>query len=121
MRRTFAFDPSLPGVISHLHRCRQARAEGERVAFTTDPTWLVHHAINRRAGWPEDPSTVRGTCKPTDDGRYPPRADGDRNYRNLRLVARRVNTPRLVVRAMELGDLRVRARLGGRLWSGEEG
>lgn len=99
--------------LRYLRRCREARAAGYPVTYTTDPAWLVAMAINRRAGWPDDPSTCRGSCQPLPDGRYPPRADGDREYRHLRLLAGRVNTPRLIVRANE-ADPRTRRMLDER-------
>ena len=44
--------------IDYLHLCRQARASGIPVSYTTDPAWLVTMTINRRAGWPDDPRQV---------------------------------------------------------------
>ncbi len=41
--------------IDLLRRCQRARAAGHPVWLTTDPAWLVNAAINRRAGWSEDP------------------------------------------------------------------
>ena len=86
--------------IDYLIRC-QAHANGIAVAYTTDPSWLVNEAINRRAGWLEDRHT-RGTMRPI-DGRLPRKAGGDRQ-RHLRQLAWRINTPRLVVRETELGE-----------------
>ena len=90
--------------INHLKLCQEARAAGYRVVFTTDPAWLVTMAINRRAGWPDDPTSSRGSAMPV-DGRYPKKATGDR-YWHLQLLARAINTPRLIVRACELGEWR---------------
>lgn len=89
--------------LNYLRRCQEAREEGHPVNLTTDPAWLVNQAINRRAGWLEDPHT-RGTTMPV-DGRFPRKARGDWQ-RTLRLIAREVNTPRLIVRAQRLGEHR---------------
>lgn len=91
--------------IKHLRLCAQARRSGIAVSLTTDPTWLVHMAINRRAGWLDDPSHSRGSAHPTPDGRYPPKAAGD-PYQHLRRIARDVNTARLIVRSGQLGEWR---------------
>lgn len=90
--------------LDFLRQCRAARAAGARVAFTTDPAWLVQMAINRRAGWPDDPTHSRGSCMPV-NGRYPRKAEG-LEYGHLRLIAREINTPRLVVRVARLGEHR---------------
>lgn len=87
--------------ISYLRQCQAARAAGHPVRFTTDPGWLVEQAINRRGGFVEDPHT-RGSCLPV-DGRLPRKARGDWQ-RHLRLIAREVNTPRLIVRMSRLGE-----------------
>ena len=87
-----------------LERCREARAAGYPVYLTTDPAWLVNMAINRRAGWPDDPAPWRGSAMPV-DGRYPPKASGD-TWNHLRLIAGEVNTPRLSVRPGRLGEWR---------------
>lgn len=89
--------------IAYLRQCQEARAAGYPVRFTTDPGWLVEQAINRRAGWVEDPHS-RGTCMPV-NGCLPRKACGDWQ-RHLRLIAQRVNTPRLIVRVQELGEHR---------------
>lgn len=89
--------------LDYLRRCQAARAAGYPVSYTTDPAWLVEQAINRRAGWAEDPHT-RGTTLPV-NGRLPRKARGDWQ-RHLRLIAREVNTPRLIVRAARLGEHR---------------
>jgi hypothetical protein len=91
--------------IEYLRRCQRARAAGLAVSYTTDPTWLVNMAINRRAGWPDDPSFSRGSARPLPDGRYPPKGGGD-YFRHGQLIARKVNTPRLVVPASCLGEWR---------------
>jgi hypothetical protein len=66
----------------------QAKREGYYVRLTNDPAWLVNMAINRRAGWPDDPSGAYGSAMPV-NGRYPQRAcDG-----TLRMIAREINTP----------------------------
>jgi len=103
---------SVQSTIIHLHRCILARVAGYPVSFTTDPTWLVHQAINRRAGWPDDPSHSRGSAMPISTrirctliraSRYPPKAMGDL-YAHLKLIAREVNTPRLRVHRQRLGE-----------------
>lgn len=90
--------------ITHLRDCQRARAAGCRVSFTTDPAWLVEQAVNRRAGWVEEPG-YRGTTRPNHIGAVPRKARGDYS-RHLRLIAREVNTPRLVVRPARLGEHR---------------
>lgn len=90
--------------IAHLRRCQSARKAGYQVSYTTDPAWLVTMAINRRAGWPDDPSEIRGSAMPI-NGRYPRKADGN-GYRHLANIARAVNTSRLIVRSGELGEWR---------------
>lgn len=89
--------------IEYLKKCQAARAAGYPVSFTSDPGWLVNQAVNRRAGWLEDLHT-RGTTKPV-GGCFPRKARGDWQ-RNLWLIAREVNTPRLVVRVERLGEHR---------------
>ncbi len=102
-------------------RARQAyRAAGGVVSYTTDPVWLVQMAINRRAGWLDDPTFSRGSCMPV-NGRYPKKAAGDA-YNHLRLIAREVNTPGLIVRAERLGEWRklLLGRIPGRIKAGGE-
>jgi hypothetical protein len=98
-----------------LRKCQRLRAAGAPVAFTTDPTWLVNMAINRRGGWLDDPSHTRGSAMPV-DGKYPQRAEGIR-YNHLR----NLNTPRLIVRDGELGEWRklIRRRLPERIYAAE--
>lgn len=117
--------------IEYLTRCRKARDMGLKVAFTTDPEWLVDMAINRRAGWLDDPSNTFGSAIPVTRWarwmvvpiyQYPKKASGD-YFRHLRLVAYTVNTPRVIIRERELGELRAffRKNLPGRItWIGEE-
>ena len=100
--------------IDYLRHCQAYRAAGGQVAFTTDPAWLVQMAINRRAGWQDDPSLLRGSAMPV-AGRYPKRASGD-DWRHLRLFAHNINTPRLIVREREC-PMRLRARLAHRLYT----
>lgn len=97
-------DTVLANTIKYLRLCQSARAAGHQVAYTTDPAWLVTMAINRRAGWPDDPSGFRGSAMPV-RGRYPKRAEGIR-YNHLRLIAGEVNTRRLIVRTGSLGEWR---------------
>lgn len=104
--------------IEHLRLCQSARAHGHQVSYTTDATWLVHQAINRRAGWFDDPGCWRGSCRPLPvrqitphgpitiaRGKYPRKAIGE-TYGHLRTLAYRINTPGLVVRTSELGEWR---------------
>ena len=106
--------------IAYLRRCQTARAAGYPVAYTTDPTWLLDMAINRRAGWPDDASLSRGSAMPV-NGRYPAKASGDR-YNHLQLIAREINTPRLIVRPGQLGEWRrlIMQRIPDRMFT-EEG
>ena len=105
--------------ISLLRKCQRLRAAGAPVAFTTSPTWLVHMAINRHGGWPDDPSHTRGSATPV-DGKYPHKAEGIR-YSHLRNLARAINTPRLIVRDGDLGEWRklVRHRTPERIYAAE--
>jgi hypothetical protein len=106
--------------IEHLQLCRQAREQGYQVSFTTDPTWMVNQAINRRAGWPDDPGCSRGSALPI-AGKYPEKAVGER-FNHLRLLSYRLNTPRLVVRETELGEWRklLKARIPDRITMRED-
>ena len=90
--------------LSYLRACQAYRARGGKVSFTDDPSWLVTMAINRKAGWPDDPSFSRGSAMPV-NGQYPKKASGD-YYQHLRLIANEINTPRLIVREGRLGELR---------------
>jgi hypothetical protein len=91
--------------IHFLRDRQQTRALGYPVSYTDDPAWLVNMAINRRAGWPDDPTTTRGSAMPV-NGEYPKKAAGDYGYRHLVLLARSINTRRLIVRPSELGEWR---------------
>ena len=111
-------EPSIVrNTINYLQRCREARAAGYLVAFTTDPAWLVNMAINRRAGWPDDPGHWRGSCMPV-AGSYPKKASGV-TFNHLRLLAHEINSPRRIVRDGSLGEWRcwLRARLPHRFES----
>ncbi len=93
----------IASTIAHLKALQAARAAGYPVSYTTDPSWLMNEAINRRAGWVEDTHT-RGTTQPI-GGKLPRKATGqwqDDYYR----AARDVNTPRLVVRPQQIGPAR---------------
>jgi hypothetical protein len=92
--------------IDYLRLCQKARAAGYPVSFTNDPAWLVNQAVNRRAGWLESPhgDTSRGTSQSV-GGHFPRKCCGDWQ-RHLRLIAREINTPRLVVRISRLGEHR---------------
>ena len=102
--------------INHLRLCQQGRAAGYQVSWATDPAWLVNMAINRRAGWPDDPSLTRGSALPV-GGRYPKKASGDA-YNHLRLLAHEINTPRRIVRWGSLGEWRklIMARIPNRIF-----
>ncbi len=110
-------DSRVTNTLDHLRKCQQARALGMDVRYTSDPAWLVNQAINRRAGWVEDPHT-RGSAMPIRCGHGSSRrtalyrkARGDWQ-RHLWQIAREVNTPRLVVRPQRLGEHRwLEARL----------
>lgn len=103
---------AVQNTIAYLKRCQAARAASAAVYLTTDPTWLVDTAINRRAGWPEDPH-----ARVTFNGpRLYWRATGDAE-RELRQIAFEINTPRLIVRPQRLGRWRryLERRLAHRL------
>lgn len=105
--------------IKFLKRCQAARKDGSRVSLTNDPAWLVDMAINRRAGWPDDPSLARGSCMPV-NGAYPKKASGD-YFSHLRLIASEINTPRLIMRIPRLGEHRwLAAKLPHRFFQGDE-
>lgn len=104
--------------LEYLRARQAARAAGYPVSFTADPAWLLTMAINRRAGWPDDPTTTRGSAMPV-NGKYPKSAAGDYGYRALGQFADRVNTPRLIVREHEC-PARYRGRLAHRLLRPEE-
>lgn len=89
--------------VEYLRACQAARAAGCRVSFVTDPGWLVNQAVNRRAGWLEEPG-ARGSSQAI-AGRLPRKCRADWQ-RHLRLIAGEVNTPRLVVRPARLGEHR---------------
>lgn len=97
------------------------RELASEVAFTDDPAWLVNQAINRRAGWPDDPSHTRGSAMPI-NGVYPKKASGD-YYRHLRLLAHEINTPRLIVRDSRLGEHKklILARIPERITRADSG
>lgn len=90
--------------ISLLTRLKEARANGYVGSYTTDLNWLVNMAVNRRAGWLDDPSVSRGSCCPV-GGKYPKKAEG-MSFGNLLRISREVNTPRLIVRPGQLGEWR---------------
>jgi hypothetical protein len=98
--------------LDYLRRCREARAEGRPVSYTTDPEWLVDMAINRRAGWPE-PTHERGSCMPVGD-KFPKRAENDGP---LRQFAQRFNSCRWHPRELEVRWLprKVRERIEHRV------
>jgi hypothetical protein len=112
-RKAIAESP-VRATIEHLARCRAARARGVPVSFTTDPAWLVNMAINRRAGWPDDPGHTRGSAMPV-NGKYPSKANG-MHFNHLRLLARAINS-KCIVRDGELGEWRklIYKRIAGRI------
>ena len=73
----------------YLQTAMDIRARGYPVSYSTDPTWLLNMAINRKAGWPDDPGLSRGSARPV-EGRYPAKADGD-CLKDLSLLSRRLN------------------------------
>lgn len=92
-------------MIAHRAAVRAAERAGRRfgqdpVAYTTDPEWLVDMAVNRRAGWPDDPSLSRGSAPPVGD-RFPKRAEGDGGTA-LRNLASRMSGGRFRVYRREL-------------------
>lgn len=91
--------------IDFLRACIRYRNEAGRPAnnYTKNPTWLVNMAVNRRAGWPDNPGLTRGSAKPI-NGEYPKKAGDD--YNSLCLLAKDINTPRLIVRDSQLGKWR---------------
>lgn len=105
--------------IDYLKACQEYRKQGHNVSYTDNPSWLVNMAINRRAGWPDDPSLSRGSAKPV-NGKYPSKASGDR-YRNLRLLSFEINS-RVIVREQRLGEWKklVMARIPNRITTREE-
>jgi hypothetical protein len=102
--------------LDYLRRCRAARKAGHAVSYTTDPAWLVEQALNRRAGWPDDPSCSRGSCRPV-NGTYPKKASGGA-YHDLQRLSRQVNS-RASVRLNACGMWRklIATRLPHRLFS----
>lgn len=118
--------------IDYLRLCQKARALGypttgpvvAEYSLMRDPEWLVDMAINRRAGWPDDPTLTRGSAMPVNQGIrtevgahrigihpgmcpagvYPKRAAGDWGWRTLVQFAHRVNS-RSRIRSRELGIL----------------
>lgn len=92
---------AVQNTIATLRYYQALRRAGVAVRLTTDPAWLVDTAINRRAGWPEDPHARVTVNAP----RLWRKATGDAEA-DLRRIARAVNTPRLIVRLGELGSWR---------------
>lgn len=107
--------------IAFLRHCQQLRtALGHAPQCTRDPEWLVNMAINRRAGWPEDP-WARDCAMPV-RGRLPRKAHGD-EQRHLCLIAHTVNMPRVIIRAQSLGEWReyLLRRIPGRFTTRRKG
>jgi hypothetical protein len=105
-------DSAIRNTINLLKHRQALRAAGEFVSLNNDPSWLVNMAINRRAGWPDDPTHTRGSAMPTTDGRYPPRAYGDQFIELWRLA--RDFERRVVVRIDSI-NWRLRKRLMARI------
>jgi len=91
--------------IEYLKRCRSAKDAGYPVAYTTDPDWLIDMAINRRAGWPEADPHTHGIALLNHRGTLA-RKWAEDWQRHVRLFAREVNTPRLVVRRSHCPEAR---------------
>lgn len=93
---------------------RSARGFGGFYSLTIDPEWLVDMAINRRAGWPDDPSHRRGSAMPI-NGKYPKRAEGDAFMLVWRLA--RQLSDRIIVWRQSLGGVprSVRERIEHRI------
>ena len=102
--------------LENLKFLKTWRANGGPVSYTTDIEWLIDMAINRRAGWPDDPSDHRGSCMPV-NGKYPKKAEGC-TYSHLKTIAREINAPRLIVRMGSLGEWRklILKRVPHRIW-----
>lgn len=136
--------------IDYLRLCRQARALGyptegpirAEYSLTRDPEWLVDMAINRRAGWSDDPTLSRGSAMPVNGGIktkigqhrigvhlgacpagvYPKRAAGDWGWREMVQLAGQINGTRVVKRECEARSWprKVRERLVHRIISRDE-
>ncbi len=90
--------------LAYLQRCRRARGLGLPVSYVNDPAWLVDMAINRRAGWPDDPSHSRGSAMPV-GGKYPKKAEGDWFWELFR-IAHTINGSRVVLYERSIGAVR---------------
>lgn len=91
----------IAATIANMRACQAVRAAGRPVYLTTDPAWMLDMAINRRAGWAEDPH-----ARHTVNAKVMPRfATGDAQ-RHLAQIAHEINTPRLIVRERRLGEWR---------------
>lgn len=103
--------------IDRLKLCQKARAAGVRVSYTTDPAWLVNMAINRRAGWMDDPGFARGSCQPI-NGKYPRRAEGDGEFLQAQRLARHLSLGNTRVNPQDI-PARYRHRLAHRIRENE--
>lgn len=112
--------PTVGALVAALRHLQAERAAGRAGRFTRDPRWLVNEAINRRAGWTQDPH-FRGSTPPVPGGHLPRAAQGDAQ-RHLRQLADALNTPRRIVRESELGEWRglLMARIPNRITTKED-
>jgi len=88
--------------IAMLKMAIDGRKQGGR--YLNNSFWLIDMAINRRAGWQDDPGCCRGSAMPV-NGHYPRKAIGE-SFQHLCLLARLINNPRMIVRKNALGEWR---------------
>ena len=125
-----ATSDSLQHTLAYLHVCQKARAVGWKYPndyhLTRDPEWLVDVAINRRAGWLDDPGSVFGSAMPVkrwDPGfmvapifQFPKYGSGDTTLPGIihPQTIHIINMPRVIVRERQV-PLRYRPKLVHRL------
>lgn len=85
--------------IAFLRHLQAARAAGAPVYLTTDPAWLLDMAINRRAGWVEDPHAFGSV-----NAKVLPRFAAGTAQGHIVRLAHEINTPRLRVYETSLGE-----------------
>lgn len=108
----------IQSTIHHLKTLMAYRSAGESVCYTSDPSWLINMAINRRAGWPEDIHQY-GNVRINHRGQVARRSVG-RHDTEMRRLRHRVNQPRLIVREREARfDRIIHARLAHRFYTEE--